>query len=221
MSDARSEDLRGLLSKAMEGKTNPTKLARDLGRGKDYIRDFLDGKKRSMGAEELAAIEAQLGLATGYFLGGASLASQTAVPPVIIPGSELVGIKDLPVYAAAMGGQGHEIVTFDPIDWVKRPVVLERVKGAYGILVVSTSMWPMYRPNDIALINPHLAPTADTEVVLYHTPPNGESEAMIKTLVGSSSREWKLRQYNPMQDFEADRVDWPICHRVVGKYDRR
>lgn len=141
--------------------------------------------------------------------------------PSLIPGEDLVGAKDFPVYAAAMGGHGHEIVTFDPIDWVKRPVILERVKGAYGILVVNTSMSPLYRPNDIALINPHLAPTPDTEVVLYHTPPNGESEAMIKTLVGSTAKEWRLRQYNPAQDFIEDRVDWPICHRVVGKYDRR
>jgi phage repressor protein C with HTH and peptisase S24 domain len=163
------------------------------------------------------------GVDPGWLLygdGGRGMADVIA-PPSLIPGEELVGARDFPVYAAAMGGHGHEIVTFDPIDWVKRPVILERVKGAYGILVVNTSMSPMYRPNDIALINPHLAPTPDTEVVLYHTPPHGEAEAMIKTLVGSTAKEWKLRQYNPAQDFTEDRVDWPICHRVVGKYDRR
>ncbi|MCX5570593.1 S24 family peptidase [Kaistia nematophila] len=223
MSAIRADQLRTLLLNEMEGRTDPTRLARDIGRGKDYIRDFLGGKKESIGAAELLAIEEVLGLPAGRLTGRATAepSAATALAPTIIPGHELVGAKDLPVYAAAMGGHGHEIVTFDPIDWVKRPVILERVKGAYGILVVNTSMSPLYRPNDIALINPHLAPTPDTEVVLYHMPPNGESEAMIKTLVSSAAKEWRLRQYNPAQDFSVDRVDWPVCHRVVGKYDRR
>src|SRR5690606_16677457 len=42
-------------------------------------------------------------------------------PTVIIPGNDLVGERDMPVYAAAMGGDGHLIVTFDAIDYYKRP----------------------------------------------------------------------------------------------------
>lgn len=141
----------------------------------------------------------------------------------IIPGDELVGGRDLPIYAAAMGGEGHMIVTFEAIDWVKRPAVLQNVRGGYGILVRGESMIPAYWPGDTALVNPHLQPTRDSDAVFFHTPPKerGDEEAIIKRLVGMNDREWTLEQYRPAKTFSESRVDWPICHRVVGKYNAR
>ncbi|MER9625026.1 helix-turn-helix domain-containing protein [Mesorhizobium sp. M0222] len=141
----------------------------------------------------------------------------------IIPGDELVGGRDLPIYAAAMGGEGHMIVTFEAIDWVKRPAVLQNVRGGYGILVRGESMIPAYWPGDTALVNPHLQPTRDSDAVFFHTPPKerGDEEAIIKRLVGMNDREWALEQYRPAKTFSESRVDWPICHRVVGKYNAR
>lgn len=141
----------------------------------------------------------------------------------IIPGSELVGGKDLPIYAAAMGGEGHIIVTFEAIDWVKRPAVLQNVKGGYGILCRGESMIPAYWPGDTALVNPHLQPARDTDAVFFHTPPKerGDEEAIIKRLVGFNDRDWTLEQYRPALTFTESRTDWPISHRVVGKYNAR
>lgn len=153
--------------------------------------------------------------------------SQTAAartePTPIIPGTQLVGAKDLPVFAGAQGGDGHMIISFEAVDWVKRPHVLQNVRGGYGILVKGTSMVPAYREDDIALVNPHLAPSRDTDCVFYHTPPKelGEEEAIIKHLLGMNDREWRLEQYRPAFEFTASRADWPICHRVVGKYNAR
>ena len=114
-------------------------------------------------------------------------------------------------------------VNFEAIDRVKMPHVLENVRGGYGILVKGTSMVPAYREDDIALVHPHLAPARDTDCVFYHTPPKefGEAEAMIKHLIGINDREWKLEQYRPAREFSEFRADWPICHRVVGKYNAR
>ncbi|RWE81926.1 MAG: helix-turn-helix domain-containing protein [Mesorhizobium sp.] len=141
----------------------------------------------------------------------------------IIPGDELVGGRDLPIYAAAMGGEGHMIVTFEAIDWVKRPAVLQNVRGGYGILVRGESMIPAYWPGDTALVNPHLQPARDSDAVFFHTPPKerGDEEAIIKRLVGMNDRQWTLEQYRPAKTFSESRVDWPICHRVVGKYNAR
>ena len=50
---------------------------------------------------------------------------------------------------------------------------------------------------------------------------NGEAEAIIKMLVSFSDREWKLRQYQPARDFSESRLDWPVCHRIVGKRNVR
>ncbi|RDE08433.1 helix-turn-helix transcriptional regulator [Pelagibacterium lacus] len=128
----------------------------------------------------------------------------------------------MPVYAAAMGGEGHIIVTFDEIDRVKRPAELENVKGGYGLLIKGDSMVPAFDEGDMALVNPHLPPARDKNVILYHTPPDGaEAEAMVKRLLNWTDKEWTLRQYNPPMDFKEFRQEWPVCHRVVGRYDGR
>ena len=140
----------------------------------------------------------------------------------IIPGASLITQdKSLPVYAATMGGDGHVIITFDPIEYVKRPAVLEHVKDGYGVLIVGESMIPAYRPGDTALINPRLPPQRDTDVVLFHNPPNDEAECIIKQLNGFNDQVWHLEQFNPADKFDEYRKEWPICHRVVGKYNRR
>ncbi|MGM5033505.1 XRE family transcriptional regulator [Tardiphaga sp. 803_E3_N1_3] len=149
--------------------------------------------------------------------------SVPAVEPLrAIPGVELVGERDLPIYAAASGGDGHMIVTTDVIERVKRPAMLEGVLGAYGILVVGDSMAKAYRQGDMALIHPNLQPLADEVHVFYdHDPRTGEGESMIKNLLSHTADKWRLEQFNPERKFAVDRVDWPICHRVVGKYNRR
>lgn len=141
--------------------------------------------------------------------------------PEIVPGSELVGAKDFPIYAAAAGGSGHLLVNFEPIEWAKRPAILEGVPHAYGLLVYGDSMFPAYRHGDMALVHPGLGPAADEDVVLYDHPPNGDAEAIIKHLVNWTEEEWRLEQYNPPDKWTELRADWPTCHRVVGKYGRR
>jgi hypothetical protein len=128
----------------------------------------------------------------------------------------------IPIYSAAQGGKGHLIVSFERIDEAAAPEEIARVKNAYGILVLGESMVPAYRPGDIAWVNPHKIPERDTDVVLYHVPPDGrEAEAIIKTLIGISGSEWKLRQYQPPLDFTESRADWTVCHRIVGKRNVR
>lgn len=139
----------------------------------------------------------------------------------MIPRSQLVGERDLPIYAAAMGGSGHLIISFDPVDWTRRPAALEHVRDGYGILVVGDSMVPAYQPGDIALVHPLLAPAAETDVVLYRVPPIEEAEAMIKRLVTWTERSWKLRQYHPPREFQEPKSAWHVCHRVVGRYNSR
>lgn len=143
--------------------------------------------------------------------------------PDIIPGKDLVGERNFPIYAAAMGGDGHQIVTFDAIDYVKRPAVLENVKNAYGLYIVGESMTPAFEPGDMALVHPHLPPARDKNVVLYHVPPLGsnEAEAIVKRLVRYNDQDWILKQYNPEREFTETRADWPYCHRIVGKYESR
>lgn len=138
----------------------------------------------------------------------------------VIPSRELEVQKMMPVFSGAQGGQGKLIVGSDPIDRVRMPAFLENVQGAYGLLIDGESMVPAFFPGDTALVNPHLRPQRGRNVILYHNPPGGEdAEAIIKQLNGWNDREWDLEQWNPHKQFKEFRKEWPICHRVVGKYD--
>lgn len=152
-------------------------------------------------------------------------AKADAFVPIITPGTDLVGARDFPIYAAAEGGKGHMIVTFEEIERVKRPAILEGVKNAYGLLVSGDSMKPAYRHGDMALVHPGLPPQRGEDVVLFDHPltelEDGQAEAIIKHLVGWTSTEWQLEQYNPPREWSELKANWPTCHRVVGSYKRR
>lgn len=137
------------------------------------------------------------------------------------PVAPTFGKRDLPVYAAAMGGHGHVVITFDAIEYVDRPSYLEHVADGYAVYIVGDSMYPAYRPSDIAYVHPRLPPARDTDVVLFHTPPTANAECIIKQLNGWDDRQWHLEQFRPPLEFKVDKVDWPICHRVLGRHNRR
>jgi phage repressor protein C with HTH and peptisase S24 domain len=204
------------------------------GLSKAYIKNIKEGKSRSPRVEELTRLAVVLQTTVEWLTTGEGIedirnqqpvdrTSPGSFTPVTLPGRPLVGERNLPVFAAAMGGDGHHIVSFDAIDYVKRPSLLENVRDAYGIYIIGTSMIPAYEPGDLALVNPHLPPTFNANVVLYHVPPFNipEAEAMVKRVIGYDDRDWNLRQYNPAKDFTESRADWPYCHRIVGKYDAR
>ena len=52
-------------------------------------------------------------------------------------------------------------------------------------------------------------------------PVTGNALATIKSLRKATPDEWEVRQYNPDRDFTLPRASWSICHRVVGRYNRR
>ncbi|HWJ88535.1 MAG TPA: S24 family peptidase [Pelagibacterium sp.] len=173
------------------------------------------------------ALAPVLGTTASWLLTGDEPNSENASPDLVatrpttplIPGRELLGTGTMPVYAAAMGGDGHVIVTFDEIDRVKRPAELENVRGGYGLLIKGTSMVPAINEGDTALVNPHLPPARGANVILYHTPPDGsDNEAMVKQLLNWTDKEWTLKQWNPPEEFKEYRQEWPVCHRVVGVY---
>lgn len=187
--------------------------------------------------DKLGSLAALLGTSIAWLVSGegpgpnAQGSKSTARPadtfrPEIVPGADLVGAKNFPVYAAARGGDGHTIVTFEAIDWVKRPSILENVKNAYGVYIVGDSMIPAYWQGDMVLVNPHLPPAREKDAVLYHVPPvEGDAEAMVKHLLSFDDRDWRLRQWNPPEgenrDFTVSRADWTVAHMIVGKYHAR
>lgn len=139
-----------------------------------------------------------------------------------VPAAEVVvtGGPKLNVYSGTAAGSGKIIVGSDIVDRVEMPAALANVAGAYGMMVDGESMQPEFWPGDIVWVNPNLRPMRGKNHIFYHTPPLGEdAEAIIKRLNGWNDREWDLEQWNPAKSFKEFRQEWPICHRVVGKYD--
>jgi phage repressor protein C with HTH and peptisase S24 domain len=81
-------------------------------------------------------------------------------------------------------------------------------------------MVPEYEPADIAIVHPRLPPVGGTTCIFY-TNDATDDRAMIKRLVRPRQDEWLVKQWNPEKEFELDRAQWPMCHRVVGRHVRR
>lgn len=140
---------------------------------------------------------------------------------VAVPAREVVDTtKRLSVYSGAQGGSGRLIISSEIVDRVEMPTKLRDVQGAYGLMIDGESMQPEYWPGDVAWVNPNLRPARGRNHIFYHTPPDGqEAEAIVKRLNDWNDREWHLEQWNPAKQFSEFRKEWPIAHRVVGKYD--
>ena len=149
-----------------------------------------------------------------------------SMPPVgiVVPGSAASpNQRDLPIHSSAEGGAGFIIVTTDAVDWLPRPAPVAHVRKAYGLYVTGESMVPEFEPGDIAIVNPHLPVVPDTTCIFYG-PHEYEVRATIKRLRRKTGDTWYPKQWNPPDrtkaDFTLSRKEWPICHRVVGKYSR-
>lgn len=133
-----------------------------------------------------------------------------------VPPPRGVGLRDLPVYSAAEGGDGVMILDSDPIEYMERPTELREVKGAYAVYVVNDSMFPAYEPGDKVHVHPGKPIAPGKDVLFVREEKDGTRHALVKRLVRVSERSWKVRQFNPDQIFELPRRIWQRAYRIVG-----
>lgn len=236
-----------ILDKLAEKRLSMKEASLMLGKNHSYLQQFLkrgvpaqlDEEVRGPLAELLGVDENQLRGPSSklpkreYIKGNpsipeSSIAAQVQPPLVlpseanasaIVPGAQLVGDRDLPVFGTAQGGSGALIVTNEPVDWVVRPAPLLRVRDGYGMIVTGDSMAPVHKEGSTALVNPHLPPrSGDTCVFRSHNDTLGEVHAVIKELRRYTDDTWYVRQYNPPKDFTLKRSEWQVCHVTVGSY---
>jgi transcriptional regulator with XRE-family HTH domain len=189
-------------------------LGQRSGCSQQVIADIESGRTRR--PRGLYAIASALGVGVSDL--DPSLDRELSAPGPMAP--FLTGRRDLPIYSSAEGGGGAMIVSWDPVEWVVRPSPLANIKGGYGIYVVGDSMVPAFEPGDIALVNPHLPPSPQRDAVFFKSAVDATTEALIKRLVRSSPREWRVKQWNPGKEFVLQRSEWSQCHPVIGKYSR-
>jgi transcriptional regulator with XRE-family HTH domain len=147
--------------------------------------------------------------------------SLEVVENATIPGNQLVGPADLPVYSSTDAGDGVVFVSERPVQTVRRPEPLATVSKGYGVIVAGESMVPLVRPGDTVLVHPHLPPKAE-DWCLFIGENHGEFRATLKEYLGQTADLWKVKRYFPKeQEFTLKKRDFPRCEVVVGKYNRR
>lgn len=144
--------------------------------------------------------------------------SPVSDPPVSIPSIEnrlhSYAARDLPVYGAALGGDGAVIMLNrgERMDTVSRPGTLVGVRDAFGVVIVGDSMLPMYKPGHIAHIHPGRPPIPGEGVLIeLH-----DGHAHIKEYTNGSDDVIRCRQYNPPQTVTFKRRDVKRLYLIVG-----
>lgn len=206
-------------ARVQRGWSQP-ELAKRVGTKQQTIEKIELGKIKH--SSFLPAIAQELNIAIGTVVRN-SRPLATALETV--PGSQLIGERDLKVYAAVQGGSGTLVLSNEPVEYVARPEPLARVKDGYGVIVIEDSMAPEFRSGDIALVNPHLPPRAGDTCVFRHQAVDGTQTACIKYLRRATETNWQVSEWSSeaggQRDFNLKRSEWQICHVTVGNYKRR
>ena len=200
-----AREARGLSQRALAEAIGCTQPAiSDMEKGTTLRSHYLTAAQKFLGIGEKLTIDAQ------------------PLTPFNPPEGEIFGPRDLRLYAAAEGGPGEMVVHTDPIELLPRPWYLGMVSDGYAVLVVGESMVPAFRPGQIAIVNPRLAPMRGREMLFRQTMRDGTFVGSIKHLVRWTVAEWHVEQFNPAEGaprtFVLDRRVWE-AHRIVGSYD--
>lgn len=226
-----------ILDRSAELEKPLSELSLGMGKNHAYLQQFVRrGTPKRLQEEERELLARLLNVPEDRLRGAASMSAKKSsdregnkAPPKgvspLIPGSQLIGERDLPVFASTQGGSGVIIVSNDPVEWVARPDPLARVKDGYGVIVLEDSMSPEFEPGDIALVHPYKPATAGVTCIFKSHSPDGTIRAVIKRLRRVTGEAWHVRQWNPPQGEKADyllkRSEWQECHVTVGRYSKR
>jgi transcriptional regulator with XRE-family HTH domain len=124
--------------------------------------------------------------------------------------------RTFPIYAAAEGGDGAIILSWDAIEYLPPPPGLALVRGAYGMYIVGESMEPRYERGEKVWVNPNLPARPGNDVLIFQTR-DGETKALVKRLVRQTATELIVSQFNPVKTFKLLRSTWGHVHVITGR----
>lgn len=128
------------------------------------------------------------------------------------------GRPDIPVWASAQAGEdGAIVLTPDPIDYIHRSDRMRGVKNPFAFYVVGSSMSPVIEHGIQVVINPSLPPMPGRDHVFIQDLLDGTMKAMVKRLLRSTEKAWRVRQYNELKDFDLSRSVWTKAYRISEK----
>lgn len=226
-SDARTDDLRRRLSAAIEKSTyNVTSLARAVDRDKDYFRNFLSGKKATIGAEERDKAERLLNLKRGYLAEAVpadqnSSAPHVSEPPAFEESGHRALLSELPIDVPVLGSSlgekaDYSIASNKIISRVRRPPGVLNATGVYAVHMTGSSMAPKFEDGELVYVSAERPPALMDYVLIESVRFSGESASRryIRQLIDRSEAHYMLRCLNPLvtEKFPHDAVKF--IHRI-------
>lgn len=123
-------------------------------------------------------------------------------------------VKDVPVLGTTMGGSRGDFTmnNGDPVDFARRPPIIEKRKDVFCLFVRGESMVPWRQPGDLVYVDPNRQPRNGDFVVIELIPDEHDDgrPAFIKKLVKISGNKLIVEQFQPAKLIEFDR-------RMVGR----
>lgn len=210
----------------------PATAARAAGLHPDYLRNILEGKSLSPRADKLAQLARVLECDLPYLLGQDPAPHYAAAgsnhrllreEPLPFGHATMPGASDeeMPVYASREASPAGFIVDWQPVEYVRRPAPLMRVRDAFGLYMIGTAMSPKYEPGDLLLIHPARPPAARDHVLALSGTGPGPAAAVVGRYLGrDGAGTLELDHYEPGHPPSRLQGDWH-ARVIVGSYDGR
>lgn len=209
----------------IEERLTATKLSANAaseqaGLERTYIRNIMNGKSRGPRGENAVRLAGVLGCSVEWLLGGGSApaADDLMLTDAKVPlPSEMP--RDLPVLGTAAGArsetEGAVVMGGGPVEFLRRPAVLQGVQDAYVVYIVNDSMEPAFPHGEAACVHPHRPVKPGDNVVIQVRDENGDTYAYVKTLVRRTSLEVVCKQHNPAREIIFPRDSVVSLHKIL------
>jgi transcriptional regulator with XRE-family HTH domain len=131
----------------------------------------------------------------------------------------------IPVWQTLPGGgrMGEVVLREKHVDSIARPLNLIAAVEALGFIILDAFMDPAFRIGDIAYVNPAGPASPGDDCLLVRILSDGPERqylALARYLVSDTLTHWLVRQFDPRDQYELPKADWPECWKICGKYSR-
>jgi len=214
-----------IIDRLDELNLSPIEAAIKGGLERGYIRDFLEGRKKTFRQDKIPLLAAALDINVNLLTLGEdppSTSREKHQPNARIVGSiDFNDTKKIPVYGHAVGGENGEFPMngawlFD----VLCPPRLSDIEGAYAVIVSGDSMYPRYMDGEIVYLDPTRRVRRGDFVVAqvmideFDTP-----HAFVKRFVQHNAKELVLEQFNPEQELRFPHTQVVSVHYIAMSGD--
>lgn len=123
----------------------------------------------------------------------------------------------IPIRGRSMGGSGGALIFSDDdvVGMTDAPADIAGVPDAYAVYVIGDSMQPVFRPGHVLIVNPHLPPNPQDDVVIQITRDHGATvEGYTKRFLSMDDETVKVCQFNPEKTLTFPRSQVVAIHTV-------